>query len=233
MIHNITDIFHNIDSWGYLAAKTGSEKYNIGKYKLIEKIRIKFTWKYITTFAVILKKKKHIDEIHLQQGFLNNVLGNKEIQRAISKFDGGLSLLRPQIDGLLKSVYTKYQYLWSDDLEQRVMKFVDADPYPSEIEDEFVRCQLVLDELDIVEKLTQINCIAVDLSEGYDRLSEYARNWKRKLAEVLANIYKDKFDEINDFIRDTDSILRRELKDDEDFTATIECLLNVYKNSER
>lgn len=172
-------------------------------------------------------------EINLQHGFLKNVLGNKAVQRAISKFDSGLSLLQPQIDTLLKLVDTKYQHLWTDDLNERVEAFVSAIPYPSEIEDEFVKCQSNLDALSNVEKLVQIDCIAVDLSQVYGQFSEYASKWKRNLAEALINIYKGVFDEIHDFIQENECVLHRQLNDEEDFTATIECLLNVYKSNER
>lgn len=161
------------------------------------------------------------------------MLGNKEIQRAISKFDSGLSLLRPQIDTLLNDIYTKNCYLWPTDLEERLQEFVAADPYPSAIEDEFAKYQQILDDLEKAEKLTQINCIAIELGEVYHEFIEHAKAWKRRLAELLAEVYKDVFDELNDFIQDTECVLRRELKDEDDFTAAIECLLNVYSNSER
>lgn len=180
-------------------------------------------------FSIVSKIK--IDEINLQQGFSNIVLDNKEIQRAISKFDSGLSLLQPQIDSSLRSVCKKYQFLWSDDLEQRLAEFVDANP--SEIEDEFIRCQLILDEMENAEKQVRINCIAVDFSETYNQFSNYVSEWKRRLVKMLATIYKNIFDEIDDFIRNTDCILRRKLNNEEDFTAIIECLLDVHKNDER
>lgn len=164
---------------------------------------------------------------------MNNVLGNKEIQRSISRFDSGLSLLQPHVDALLKQMYTKYFYLWPDDLEEQLQEFVDTDPYPSTIDDEFCKYQHILDELESADKVIQINCIAIDLREVYDEFIEHARKWKRRLAEILAENYKVTYDELNDFIEDTECSLRRELKDEEDFTAAIECLLNVYKNSER
>lgn len=173
------------------------------------------------------------DEINLKEGFLKNVLGNKEIQRAISKFDSGLSLLQPQIDSLLKEMYTNNCYLWPADLEEQLQAFIDTDPYPSSIEDEFCKYQHILDELESAEKIIQINCIAIGLNEVYDKFLDHARKWKRRLAELLADKYKDTYDELNDFIFDTECVLRRELEDDEDFTATIECLLNVYQKSER
>lgn len=169
--------------------------------------------------------------MNLQQSFSNIVLDNKEIQRAISKFDSGLSLLQPQIDSLLRSVSKKYNFLWSDDLEQRLTEFADANP--SEIEDEFIRCQLILDEMENAEKQVRINCIAVDFSETYNQFSNYVSEWKRKLVKMLATIYRNIFDEIDDFIRNTDCILRRKLNNEEDFTAIIECLLDVQKNNER
>lgn len=161
------------------------------------------------------------------------MLGNKEIQRNIANFDSGLSLLQPQVDSLLKEIYVKNCYLWPDDLENQLQAFVDTDPYPSTIEDEFRKYQCILDELENAEKVIQINCIAIGLNEVYEEFLEHARKWKRRLAEMLAEIYKDIFDELNDFIQDTECVLRRELKDEDDFTAAIECLLNVYKNSER
>lgn len=177
--------------------------------------------------------KKKTDEINLKEGFLKNVLGNKEIQRAISKFDSGLTLLRPQIDSFLKEIYADHSYLWPNDLEQQLESFVHSDPYPSTIEDEFTKYQQILDELENDEKLTQINCIAIDLREIYGEFTEHAKKWKRRLAELLAEVYKHIYDELNDFIGDTECILRRELKDEDDFTAAIECLLNVYGNGER
>lgn len=164
---------------------------------------------------------------------MNNVLGNKEIQRSRSKFDSGLSLLQPQIDRLLKGIYKNNRYLWPDNLEEQLQRFVDTDPYPSSIEDEFCKYQQILDDLNCAEKIVQINCIAIALNEVYDEFLMHARKWKRRLAEILAEIYKNIYDELNDFIQDTECILRRELKDEEDFTAAIECLLHVYQNSER
>lgn len=172
-------------------------------------------------------------EINLKEGFLNNVLGNKEIQRTIANFDSGLSLLQPQVDSLLKEIYAKNCYLWPTDLEEQLQAFVDTDPYPSTIEDEFRKYQCILDELENAEKVIQINCIAIGLNEVYEEFLEHAQRWKRRLGEMLAEIYKDIFDELNDFIQDTECVLRRELKDEDDFTAAIECLLHVYQNSER
>lgn len=176
---------------------------------------------------------KNQDEIDLNEGFLTNVLGNKEIQRDISKFDSGLSLLKPQIDNLLKELYVKNCHLWPKDLEEQLQNFIDTNPYPSRIEDEFRLYQQILDDLNRAKKLIQIQCIAIELHDVYEQFIEYARTRKRRLAEILANISKDLYDELNDFIENTECILRRELKDDDDFTAAIACLLEVYKNSDR
>lgn len=169
----------------------------------------------------------------LREGFFKNVNGNKEIQRAQSKFDSGLSLLQPQIDALLKDIFEKYSNLWDDDNERHIEEFIEMDPIPSAIEDEFSRYQQTLDELENTPKIAQVDCIAIDLSEIFEQFIEYARKWKSKLAERLATIYKGKFDEVNDFIGDTQIVLRRELKDEEEFTAAIECLVNVYKHIDR
>lgn len=164
---------------------------------------------------------------------MKNLLENKEIQRAITKFDSGLSLLAPEIDHLLKDLYTKNCFLWTDNIEAELKELVDSDPYPSPIEDMFVKYQKILNKLEQAKKLSQVDCIAIDLTEVYGEFIEHAKKWKRRLAEMLADIYKDKYDELNDFIEDTEIVLRRKLKDDDDFTSAVECLLNVYRNSER
>lgn len=174
-----------------------------------------------------------IDDINLQQGFLKNILGNKEIQRAIAKFDSGLSLLRPQIDSMLKDIYTKNAYLWNEQIGAELQELVNSDPYPSAIEDAFFKYQQILDDLQKKEKLIQINCIAIDLTEVYDAYIKQAKKWKKELAHQLATIYRGKFDEINDFIHDIECIVRRELKDEDDFMAAIECLMEVYQNGDR
>lgn len=182
------------------------------------------------------KKTKYINEIDvntLREGFLKNVDGNREIQRAKTQFDSGLSLLRPEVDALLTDIYAKYCHLWADDNAIGIDEFINTNPIPTAIEDEFSRYQLILDELETASKIAQVDCIAVDKSEVFQIFTDYARKWKSKLAERLAIIYKEKFDEVNDFIGETQTVLRRELKDEEDFTAAIECLVNVYKHIER
>lgn len=175
---------------------------------------------------------KEREAIKLKQGFLTNVLANKDIQRDATKFDSGLTLIQPQIDKYLKEIYEKYLYLF-DDTDEEIQKFVDSDPFPSCIEDEFARYQRYLDDLKYAEKFIPINCILIDLTEMFGQLTEHVKASKRKLAELLAIVYKTHFDELNDFMEDTECVLKREIKDDEDFGAAIACLLNVYKNSER
>lgn len=174
-----------------------------------------------------------IDVSTLREGFLNNVNSNKEIQRATAQFDSGLSLLQPEMDALLKDIYAKYCHLWADDNEIGIEEFINTDPIPTAIEDEFNRYQQILDELETTSKIAQVDCIAVDMSDVFQLFTDYARKWKTKLAERLAIIYKEKFDEVNDFIGETQTVLRRELKDEEEFTASIECLVNVYKHIDR
>lgn len=169
----------------------------------------------------------------MQQAFYKMMLGNKELQRTITKFDSGLSLLQPQIDSFLTDIYAKHCYLWASDTQHHIQEFVDTDPNPSAIEDEFTRYQHIFDQLKCAEKVSQINCIAIDLAEIYDHFIGCVIQSKKRLGELLAIIYKDKFDELNDFIENTEYVLRHKLKDDEDFMAAIECLLNVYQNSER
>lgn len=164
---------------------------------------------------------------------MNNLLENKDIQRARTKFDSGLSLLAPEIDHLLEDLYTKNCYLWNENIEDELTEVVASDPYPSPIEDVFVKYQTILKELEQTEKRAQVNCIAIDLREVYGECIEHAKKWKRRFAELLADIYKDKYDELNDSIKDTEIVLQRKMEDDDDFTSAIECLLNVYKNSER
>lgn len=175
----------------------------------------------------------NIDVNTLKEGFFKNVNGNKEIQRATAQFDSGLSLLQPELDALLQDIYAKYNFLWSNDNEPAIDKFIATDPNPSAIVDEFSRYQEILNDLERASKIAHIECIAIDMSEVFQQFTEYARKWKRTLAERLAHIYKERFDEVNDFISDTQTVLRRELKDEEEFTAAIECLINVYKHIDR
>lgn len=125
-----------------------------------------------------------------------------------------------------------YTYVFDENVEE-MQKFIHSDPFPTAIEDEFSRYQRILDDLHNADKFVQINCIYIDLTEMFDQLIDHIKASKRKLAELLAIVYKDNFDELNDFIEDTETVLRRDIQDDEDFGAAIACLLNVYKNSER
>ncbi|XP_052892579.1 dynein axonemal heavy chain 8 [Anopheles moucheti] len=129
---------------------------------------------------------------------------HKEVTRMMHEFDGGMFLLKPDINYVLKHVYNHYEYLWKQNLFNAAM---EAKPELFE---------KIKEDLASVTYSSHIGPIVIKLDSVV----------KLVLQRFFA-FYNIRIEEIVNFITKQDETLKRTLTDLDDIRMAMDCLQTV------
>ncbi|XP_062548437.1 dynein axonemal heavy chain 8 [Armigeres subalbatus] len=148
-----------------------------------------------------------LEEIRHERSWFRTISEHKEVSRFIHEFDGGLLLVKPDIQHELTLMYSRYEYMWKSDLFA-----VPLEEKPGLFE----RIQL---DLGKIEFITHVGPILIRSGHVI----------KAVLLKLL-DFYNKRITEISNFITEHDTVLNRTLKDLDDIKMAMECLQIVQDN---
>lgn len=201
MILNIVETCYGVNTWGKLA-KTAERK----------------------------KRKPLKDEIIQERNIFKMISEHKDTIRAVQSFTGGLMLLKPAIDRVLRKTYETHKYLWADDRDSQIQEFVDTNPLTADIREMFLKYDNITENLISLPKSVVIGPIYIHISHTISALVAKSKEWKVILGQKLSVTYNKRLKEIVDFISEKEKILSRKLKDLDDVRMAMNCLIDVREH---
>uniref|UniRef100_A0AAG5D7L6 AAA+ ATPase domain-containing protein n=1 Tax=Anopheles atroparvus TaxID=41427 RepID=A0AAG5D7L6_ANOAO len=178
VILNVLETFYAISAWG-MQAKSAERKV----------------------------RRPVLAEQRAERDWFKLISEQKEVIRIVHEFDGGLLLLKPDVNYELKGVYQHYEYLWRENV------------FVLELEAKPERFEKIKNHLGEVRYTSHIGPILI-------RLDEVVVTVLRRLLVF----YNTRIAEVVQFITDHDETLNRKLADLDDIRMAMECLQTVQDN---
>ncbi|KAI4504021.1 hypothetical protein M0802_000492 [Mischocyttarus mexicanus] len=148
---------------------------------------------------------------------------HKEVIRITMGLQGIILMLKDDITALGNS-YLKYSYIWDENKEQIIQKFVESEPIIQEIKEKFVKYENLFTEIQNLPDLHIVGPIEIRMEKLKLALLVEASAWKKLLGSALSNNYKNKLMKITEYINEKNKVLIRPIRDLEDVRIAMRCL---------
>lgn len=74
-------------------------------------------------------------------------------------------MYKPEIEDFLIEIYDKYKYLWSEEREEIIKKFVKTDPLTVDIRDKFIYYDNITTSLENMERNEVVGAIEIRMGK--------------------------------------------------------------------
>ncbi|XP_025829635.1 dynein heavy chain 8, axonemal [Agrilus planipennis] len=163
------------------------------------------------------------------KNYFKSVSEQKEIVRIFMGLQGVMYLLQPDVQKLLKS-YLSYSFLWVEDREDQVSAFANKDPLIVEITEQFCEYDARADEIRNLPEIHDIGAIRVIMENYKLALLVESEAWKHLLGKYLGVIYKQKLNDMVNFIKTQEKTLSRPINDLDDCRIAMACLAVIREH---
>ncbi|XP_039952580.1 dynein heavy chain 8, axonemal [Bactrocera tryoni] len=171
-----------------------------------------------------------VDENRYERAYFRYVVDHKDIIRAITNLANGLLLYKHDVDEFLLETFNKFKYLWSEDREQIIQRFVDTNPLTVDIRDKFIYYDNITTDLEEMAAKKVIGPIEIRMEKAIAKYVEESKKWKVMLGQLLSAQYKKQLDEMVDFITEMEIILSKPINDLDDVRQAMNCLEKIRDN---
>ncbi|KAI4493643.1 hypothetical protein M0804_001819 [Polistes exclamans] len=157
------------------------------------------------------------------KNYYHIISDHKEVIRITMGLQGIILMLKDDITALGNS-YLKYSYIWDENKEQIIHKFVESEPIIQEIKEKFVEYENLFTEIQNLPDLHIVGPIEIRMEKLKLALLVEASAWKKLLGSILSINYKNKLMKITEYINEKNKVLIRPIRDLEDVRIAMRCL---------
>ncbi|RLU26152.1 hypothetical protein DMN91_002318 [Ooceraea biroi] len=148
--------------------------------------------------------------------YFQSVSDHKEIIRSTMSLQGLILILRDDVSKVGNS-YLRYSYIWAENRNEIIQAFVDSKPLIQEIKEKFMEYEDLLTEIQNLPARHVLGPLQIDTAVA----------WMKSLGVMLSNKYKEKLQNIIDYINEKNKVLSRNIKDLEDVRVAMKCLAEI------
>ncbi|XP_049799902.1 dynein axonemal heavy chain 8-like [Schistocerca nitens] len=163
------------------------------------------------------------------KNYFRSVIADNDVDRTMSTLRNVVTMLKPEVIKLIDH-YLTYAYLWDDDREEKVIKFVEKDPIIQEIKEEFEKYEDTSEQIRRIPDVHVIRTLEIVMDKFKEALLKESMAWKILLGKYLSLAYRAKLAEMMEFIKEKSSVLQRKVKDLDDVRVAMACLEAVRQN---
>lgn len=179
------------------------------------------------------KRRPLLDEVKHERTWFKLISEHNEVVRYKITLDKGLLPLDGKIKSIMNGFFDKYNYLWAENLEEEIGKFVDEDPLTSDIRDKFLDFNRTTETILNLETRICVRTININCESMINVLAEVSKKRKSILATKLGSNYRVIIDEIVTFMQSQQRILKREIVGPEDCQKLMKSTEIVRENQIR
>ncbi|XP_026831330.1 dynein heavy chain 8, axonemal [Ooceraea biroi] len=158
--------------------------------------------------------------------YFQSVSDHKEIIRSTMSLQGLILILRDDVSKVGNS-YLRYSYIWAENRNEIIQAFVDSKPLIQEIKEKFMEYEDLLTEIQNLPARHVLGPLQIDTDKLKLAFSIEAVAWMKSLGVMLSNKYKEKLQNIIDYINEKNKVLSRNIKDLEDVRVAMKCLAEI------
>ncbi|XP_023932850.1 dynein heavy chain 8, axonemal [Lingula anatina] len=166
------------------------------------------------------------------KNYFKNISDHKDVSKVVMMLSSACNSFRDVIGEALQQ-YKMYYYLWEKDREQTVTEFLQTEPTLSEFRAEIQQFERLQEEIDEMELTQIVGPIALSAGPLKLALSVERKSWEMMYARQLNIKYKEKMEEIGEFVEQYMLRLSRPIKDLEDVRHSMEGLEDIRQNQIR
>ncbi|XP_071450018.1 dynein axonemal heavy chain 8 [Hetaerina americana] len=161
--------------------------------------------------------------------YYRSVADHKETVRCVMMLQGLDTSLKSDVNSLCVN-YLKYAYLWADDREDQVIKFVEGKPIVDFVLEEFIKYEELAEEVNNIPEFHTVGPLMIFTSKFKNALYVEVIAWKYLLGKHLSNYYRGVLNELYAFISEHTATLQKPIKDLEDVRGAMACLDEIREN---
>ncbi|XP_051153326.1 dynein axonemal heavy chain 8 isoform X1 [Leptopilina boulardi] len=173
-----------------------------------------------------LKEQYYEDESDNEENLKNYyeiIADHREIIRSMLNLQGSISILKDDVSLLIKS-YQRFCFVWAEDRNDQLKRFVNAEPIVVDIKNKFDEFENLFLEINNLPEFYIIGCIQINMDKLKFSLMEEAGIWKKTFGLILSKTYEEKLRKIVGYIDEKNKILSRDINDLEDVRIAMRCL---------
>ncbi|XP_046400520.1 dynein axonemal heavy chain 8 [Ischnura elegans] len=161
--------------------------------------------------------------------YYRSVADHKETVRCVMMLQGLITSLRSDVDLLCKK-YLAYSYLWAEDREDQVKKFVEGKPIVDFVLEEFRKYEDLVEEINSLPSSHTVGPLIIQTGEFKSALVQEVIAWKLLLGKYLSEYNHEVLNELHEFISEHTATLQKPIKDLEDVRVAMACLDEIREN---
>lgn len=175
-------------------------------------------------------RRPMVDEIRHERNWFKIISEHKEVSRYKLGFDNGVMQLDANISSILKDFYEQYNFLWDENRDNEIEKFLQENPLIANIRDKMLYYDGITEAISKLGKIICVRTIEINCEKAFDALAEESKAWKTILGSKLSLFYRTILNEIVTFIQTQQKVLSRNLQDLDDCRIALNCLMLIQDN---
>ena len=154
------------------------------------------------------------------------VTRDREIVRVVLLLTGSIEGAKRQVFEYLRT-FTKYDYLWKDDMSSAYNKFMEKHPTLEDYDAEIKKYVTIEGEIGRIPERHVIGALSLDTAPLKMALRQETEAWKKQYSENLHQQAKKELDGITAWMQEMNRHLKRELNDLDDVRMAMKYLTEI------
>ncbi|OWF42162.1 dynein heavy chain 8, axonemal-like [Mizuhopecten yessoensis] len=159
-----------------------------------------------------------------------SIADNKDVSKYVMMMSSALSTLKADIMEALQR-YSDYAFLWEKDREEAVTEFIAEDPILSEYKTKVAMFKKLEDNIEDIQTSEKVGAIELFTEPLKLALRVEIKAWKLLFGKELNRKYRNKMEEVCNFIEDYSKRLARPIRDLEDVREAMAALTDIRENT--
>ena len=154
------------------------------------------------------------------------VTRDREVVRVVLLLTGSIEGAKRQVFEYLRT-FTKYDYLWKDDMAEAYAKFMEKNPTMEDYDAEIKKYVQVENEITRIPEQHAIGALSLDTAPLKMSLKREAETWKKQYSANLHMQAKKELDGITAWMQEMNRHLKREINDLDDVRMAMKYLTDI------
>ncbi|XP_070548103.1 dynein axonemal heavy chain 8-like [Ptychodera flava] len=167
------------------------------------------------------------------KNYYKSIADHKDINKLVMMLSSAINSIRPDVGTALQQ-YNTFQFLWeAEDRAKKVQDFLETSPILSDWKAEIMRYQSLEQEIEELEPSIRVGAVELFAEPIKLALTVEAKAWKLLFGRSLNEEYRQKMNEITEFVSDYTKKLSRPIGDLDDVRNAMSALEDIRNNDIR